>query len=340
MNGDEVRFRTGSAARRLIERTAAAVAPPAGGGKRCCHGFDAPGLPHRFGGLQGRAHRPAPPGLVRRARGAVRAFRRAGRRTFPPVAADLDRIASVVCERFPDADGDARQRASAAAEGLLRPARIRRGALRAEARLALRRRVRPAGAGRILGRRAVSRSRVRRSQGHVGAESPSALAAARTGLQADARSRLLRALRVGARRMDRREPTADRNELGQHARDRPAIDLRGSGRSSSSPLPPARAIGSRGWSTCCWRWIGRSSTSRGICRCYFSPNTHLTGEALAMYAAGQKPGGAARCARLGGGGPQGARGGSPKAGGRGWRTRRAVRPLPSLLDGFLPARAR
>ena len=112
MDGEEVRFRTGSAARRLIERTAAAVAPPR----------------WRRDTLLSRLRRAGTPATAsaafRDARAALRhrdwfAAHEALSAHFAarPMAADLDRIARAIGERFPEAEADARHRASRLLKG-------------------------------------------------------------------------------------------------------------------------------------------------------------------------------------------------------------------------------
>ena len=117
MNGDEVRFRTGSAARRLIERTAAAVAPPRWRRETLLSRLRRAGTPT----TASAAFKDARTALRRRdwfsAHEALSAHFAARSSNFPQVAADLDRIAGVVCERFPDAEADARHRAARLLKG-------------------------------------------------------------------------------------------------------------------------------------------------------------------------------------------------------------------------------
>jgi hypothetical protein len=117
MDGDEVRFRTGSAARRLIERTAAAVAPPRWRRETLLSrlrrtGTDASAF---------SAFKEARLALRRRdwfaAHEALSAHFAARAPRFPPGAADLDRIARAIGERFPDAEADARQRGNRLLKG-------------------------------------------------------------------------------------------------------------------------------------------------------------------------------------------------------------------------------
>ena len=116
MNGDEVRFRTGSAARRLIERTAAAVAPPRWRRETLLSRLRRAGTP----ATQGPAFKEARSALRRRdwfsAHEALSAHFAAKRSIFPP-SADLDRVARAVGERFSDAEADARHRAARLLKG-------------------------------------------------------------------------------------------------------------------------------------------------------------------------------------------------------------------------------
>ena len=92
-------------------------------------------------------------------------------------------------------------------------------------RLAVRSGARKPSAGTLLGRRAVSRSRVRRSQGDLGAQSASALADARPRVLADRRRRVSRPVRRRVAQLARGKPAAHGRQLGEHAGARVSIDL-------------------------------------------------------------------------------------------------------------------
>ena len=117
MNGDEVRFRTGSAARRLIERTAAAVAPPRWRRETLLSRLRRAGTP----ATASAGFKEARAALRHRdwfaAHEALSAHFAARASQFPPVAADLDRVARAIGERFPDAEADARHRAGRLLKG-------------------------------------------------------------------------------------------------------------------------------------------------------------------------------------------------------------------------------
>jgi hypothetical protein len=117
MNGDEVRFRTGSAARRLIERTAAAVAPPRWRREALLSRLRRAGGP----ATGSAAFREARTALRHRdwfsAHEALSAHFAAKPASLPPSAAELDRIACAVSQRFPDAEADARHRAARLLKG-------------------------------------------------------------------------------------------------------------------------------------------------------------------------------------------------------------------------------
>ena len=109
----------------------------------------------------------------------------------------------------------------------------------------------------VLGRRALPRSGQRRSQDHLGAQSPSALAVARPRVLADRRSTLPRSLRLRAGELARRQPAADRRQLGQHAGAGVQVDLLDLGAEFLRPGPARPAATSapttrrRGQSICC-----------------------------------------------------------------------------------------
>ena len=69
------------------------------------------------------------------------------------------------------------------------------------------------------------RSALRRSQDHLGAESPSALARARRAFWLTGDRRYRDRVRRGARELARREPAAHRHQLGEHAGARVPLDL-------------------------------------------------------------------------------------------------------------------
>ena len=136
---------------------------------------------------------------------------------------------------------------------------------------------------------AVSRSGVRRSQGHLGAQSPSALARARPRVLADRRPPVSRPRASPSSQLARREPAAHRHQLGEHARARVPIALVDLGDPvlRRGPAEAGRSRTRRGSSICSSRSIGSSRTSSSNLSHYFSPNTHLLGEALALYVAGR-----------------------------------------------------
>ena len=143
----------------------------------------------------------------------------------------------------------------------------------------------------VLVDRAVSRSRVRRSQDHLGAQSPSALARARARVLADRRAPVSRAMSSPSSTswLDANPPLIGINwasmlELAFRSLSWLwAIQLLRRGSDERTTTDRAR----RGSSICCSRSIASSTHIERNLSHYFSPNTHLLGEALALYVAGR-----------------------------------------------------
>ena len=146
----------------------------------------------------------------------------------------------------------------------------------------------PTGARRShSGRMCRISTRLRRSQGHLGAESTPALARARprlSGSRAIARYRERCLART--RELARRQPAADGHQLGEHAGARVPVVVVGLG----DPLLRRRRRLTTNHHGCVDLLLALDRQLAHVERnlsYYFSPNTHLLGEALALYVGGR-----------------------------------------------------
>ena len=113
---------------------------------------------------------------------------------------------------------------------------------------------------------------------------------ARPRVVPDRRGALSRRVHPPAARLDVAEPAGERDQLGQHAGavvPRPVVGL------GAAPVRPATGAGDvgarsrRGPSTCCSGCDRQLSLVEHNLSTFFSPNTHLLGEALGLYVAGR-----------------------------------------------------
>ena len=155
-----------------------------------------------------------------------------------------------------------------------------------------------------------------------------------------------RDVRRPPRQLDGRQPAARRDQLGQHAGAGAALAVVDVGarvlrRARRRPRPrDSPPLDAHPWLVDLLLGLDRQlQLVEQNLSTYFSPNTHLLGEALALYVAGRHaaraaPGAGARRARP----PRPDRGdGAPDLSGR--RPRRAIVPLSPLHAGLLPAGA-
>ncbi len=121
------------------------------------------------------------------------------------------------------------------AEWHVRLARLSRRTDRVASRLASRRRPQPESATGVLGVGALPRSRVRRSQDHLGAESASALPDARPRLRTHRRRSLLSRVRHADHRAGSRRIRRCSGRIGQACWNSRSAACHGCGRCTSSP---------------------------------------------------------------------------------------------------------